>query len=405
MKILMFGWEYPPHVSGGLGTACYGLTQAMALKGDDIQFVIPKKDHASPTGNRHLQLINASNVILPQSLGSHQLAQLNRVVPDVMDRWLRFKGNDERFQFSGAYGTNLMEEIQWYTLVAVTLAQTQTFDIIHAHDWLTFGAGMAAKAISGKPLVIHVHATEHDRSPVVNPEIYALECRGMQAADKVIAVSNFTRNIIINRYHIPSHKVVTAYNGVNPKKPVKPEVIKKKNKTKTVTFLGRITYQKGPEYFIEAACKVLEKEKNVRFVMAGTGDMLPAMIEKVAKYGLTPYFHFTGFLNGPAVNRLFSMSDVYVMPSVSEPFGITPLEAIQSGVPVIVSNQSGVAEVLPAAMKVDFWDTDSLANAIYGLIRYQPLAQSVQEKGKNELEGLTWEKAAQQVLSVYSGVA
>jgi glycosyltransferase involved in cell wall biosynthesis len=321
------------------------------------------------------------------------------------EEWNNFKisfGN--KYKFSGKYGANLMEEVMRYALVASAIARQHTFDVIHAHDWLTNMAGIAAKRVSGKPLVIHVHATEYDRTGEdVNQQVYDLERRGMEAADRIIAVSDLTRNTIINKYHIPPEKVVTVHNAVDFSA-VEDRTVNRAVPEKIVTFLGRITYQKGPEYFIEAAYKVLQKTKNVRFVMAGSGDMFHRSVRRVAKLGISSHFHFTGFLRGEDVKNMFAYSDVYVMPSVSEPFGISPLEAMRAGVPAIISKQSGVAEVLQHAIKVDFWDVNALADAIYGLLTYNALRSMTIRYGLEEVNALKWDHAAAKVEKIYRTV-
>ena len=296
-----------------------------------------------------------------------------------------------------------MEEVSRYALVASSIAGENEFDVIHAHDWLTYPAGLAAKRISGKPLVVHVHATEFDRSGEnVNQPVYDIERQGMTEADLVITVSNLTRQIVIDRYGIPAEKVITVHNAVEPVDRPELDGVTKHVKEKVVTFLGRVTYQKGPDYFVEAANKVLKRDSNVRFVMAGSGDLLNKMIRRVAQLKISTKFHFTGFLAGPEVDTMFAMSDVYVMPSVSEPFGISPLEAMRSNVPVVISKQSGVAEVLQHALKVDFWDVDALADAIYGILHYDGLRKMFVRYGKTEVDNLIWENAAQNILEVYN---
>ena len=265
-------------------------------------------------------------------------------------------------------------------------------------------AGIAAKRVSGKPLVVHMHATEYDRSGEnVNTQVYAIERAGMHAADRVIAVSNLTRNIVINRYGVPAEKIVTVHNAVRFAQN-SGKVPERGVTDKVVTFLGRITYQKGPDYFVEAAAKVLKRIPDVRFVMAGSGDMMNHVIRRVARLGIADRFHFTGFLRGEDVHKMFQLSDVYVMPSVSEPFGISPLEAMRSNVPVIISKQSGVAEVLDYAVKVDYWDVDALADAIYGLIKYPALSGMFASKGLEEVTNLKWNDAAAKIKSVYEAV-
>ena len=309
----------------------------------------------------------------------------------------------QRYTFSGKYGANLMEEVARYAIVAAQVAKNLEgqFDVIHAHDWLTYFAGIAAKRVSGKPLVVHMHATEFDRSGEnINTQTYAIERAGMHAADMVIAVSNLTRNIVINRYGVPAEKVVAVHNAVRFAEKEKP-LPERGVDDKIVTFLGRITFQKGPDYFVEAAAKVLKRVPNVRFVMAGSGDMMNHVIRRVAALGIADRFHFTGFLRGDDVQKMFQLSDVYVMPSVSEPFGISPLEAMRSNVPVIISKQSGVAEVLDYAVKVDYWDVDAMADAIYGLITYPALAKMFSERGMAEVTGLKWNNAAAKIKAVY----
>lgn len=430
MRVLMFGWEFPPHIAGGLGTACYGMTRGLARNGVDVSFVVP---HAyGDEDQRFIHIVNASDVdalygatgsdaddilakmsfihidsnmvpyISPEEYDNYrkQFVESGRRVWSTTDVW------KQRYTFSGKYGANLMEEVARYAVVAAQVAQELAgqFDVIHAHDWLTYYAGIAAKRVSGKPLVVHMHATEYDRSGEnINTQTYAIERAGMMAADRVMAVSNLTRNIVINRYGIPAEKVVTVHNAVRFAEN-DTEAPERGVEDKIVTFLGRITYQKGPDYFVEAAAKVLKRLPNVRFVMAGSGDMMNHVIRRVARLGIADRFHFTGFLRGEDVHKMFQLSDVYVMPSVSEPFGISPLEAMRSNVPVIISKQSGVAEVLDYAVKVDYWDVDALADAIYGLIRYPSLSNMFASKGLEEVTNLRWNDAAAKIKAVYEEV-
>lgn len=425
MRVLMFGWEFPPHIAGGLGTACYGLTRGLAKNGVEVIFVVPKA--YGDEDQRFVRVVNASDVDALYS-GDEFADELwkkvsfmqidSNIVPYASPEEFAAEGSmgvktggarhpgdiwRERFNFSGKYGANLMEEVARYAMVAAELAREKAgeFDVIHAHDWLTYYAGMAAKQVSGKPLVVHTHATEFDRSGEhINQAVYDIERAGMHAADLVIAVSNLTRNIIIEKYGVSPDKVITVHNAVRFGDN-EPAEVDRPLKEKVVTFLGRITYQKGPDYFVEAAAKVLKRDSNVRFVMAGSGDMMNHVIRRVAKLGISDKFHFTGFLKGDDVQKMFSMSDVYVMPSVSEPFGISPLEAMKSNVPVIISKQSGVAEVLDYAMKVNYWDVDAMADAIYGLITYPALAEMFSKKGHEEVTGLKWDNAAAKVKKVY----
>lgn len=420
----MFGWEFPPHIAGGLGTACYGLTRGLAKQGTEVIFVVPKA--YGDEDKRFVHVVNASDIEIPagEIIDAEMRDKLtfihidSNLIPyvspeefdeqtqEIHSHETQYTVRDawkERYVFSGKYGPNLMEEVARFAMVAGQIARNMEgqFDVIHAHDWLTYYAGIAAKRISGKPLVVHMHATEFDRSGEhINQEVYNIERAGMEAADRVIAVSNLTRNIVIEKYGIPAEKVITVHNAVRFETREADEA-ERGVSDKIVTFLGRITYQKGPDYFVEAAAKVLKRMNNVRFVMAGSGDMLKHIVRRVAKLGIADRFHFTGFLKGDEVQKMFGMSDVYVMPSVSEPFGISPLEAMKSNVPVIISKQSGVAEVLDYALKVDYWDVDALADAIYGLLQYPSLAAMSATRGKNEVVNLKWSDAARKVIDVY----
>ncbi|MDD2289157.1 MAG: glycosyltransferase family 4 protein [Bacteroidales bacterium] len=424
MKVLMFGWEFPPHISGGLGTACDGLTRGLAKHQVKVLFVMPSA--SGDEDQSAVRIINASDVAAFQTreeareliekvqflkvtsnlipyLGPDEFSE--QVDLEREKEWNEFRISfGQKFKFSGKYGSNLMEEVMRYSLVASAIARQNQFDVIHAHDWLTYMAGIAAKRVSGKPLVVHVHATEFDRSGEnINKQVYDLEKRGMEAADRVIAVSNLTRNIIINNYHIDPSKVFAVHNAVDFST-VENREITRGVPEKIVTFLGRITFQKGPEYFIEAAYKVLQKIKDVRFVMAGSGDLFNRSVRRVAKLGISSHFHFTGFLRGEDVKNMFSYSDVYVMPSVSEPFGISPLEAMKANVPAIISKQSGVAEVLDHAIKVDFWDVNALADAIYGLLTYPALSAMTVRCGLEEVNALKWDNAAMKVKQIYESL-
>lgn len=420
-RVLMFGWEFPPHISGGLGTASFGLTKGLAEYGVEIMFVMPKA--GGDEDQSAVRIINASDVEVVNTCSDleeywkniHFMEIDSNLVPYLdpeafersVHQTLKVGEKEEKisfrnkFQFSGKYGANLMEEVARYAMVAGTVAAKEQFDVIHAHDWLTYTAGIVAKKISGKPLVIHVHATEFDRSGErVNQQVYDIERKGMEEADRVITVSNLTRNIVVNRYGIDPEKVVTVHNAVDFQSREEVEV-ERGVKEKIVTFLGRITYQKGPEYFIEAAHKVLQRYPDVRFVMAGSGDMLNRSIRRVAQLKMATHFHFTGFLYGEEVPKMFAYSDVYVMPSVSEPFGITPLEAMRSGVPTIISKQSGVAEVLKHSIKVDYWDVDAMADAIYGLLAYPALSVVAGREGLEEVNQLKWRNAALKIKFIY----
>ncbi len=427
MRVLMFGWEFPPHIAGGLGTACYGIVRGLAYNGVQTLFVMPSA--SGDEDQSSAKIISASDVPVV-SVGSTVDEFLDKVkfvrigsnmIPyvtpeefhEMVESEKRLQNENltkyvgRKFRFSGKYGSNLMEEVAHYAMVGGTIAMEHKdeFDIIHAHDWLTYLAGIAAKELTGKPLVVHVHATSFDRGTEdqIDTRVYDIEKRGMMAADKVIAVSDLTRNIVINKYGIAPEKVVTVHNAVDfsGRENIK---VERGVRDKVVTFLGRITFQKGPEYFIEAAAKVLKRTSNVRFVMAGSGDMMNRCIRHVARLGISDRFHFTGFLRGAEVQKMFAMSDVYIMPSVSEPFGISPLEAMRSNVPAIISNQSGAAEVLKYAFKVDFWDVDAMADDIYALLNYPALAAFSAKEGYDEVNRLKWNIATAKLKNIYESV-
>ena len=411
----MFGWEFPPHILGGLGTASYGLTKGMSLQEDmEITFIIPK-----PHGDEDqsfLKIIGACNtpIVWKENNWDYVNSRIGQFMhPDeyfklrngIKYDFSRIHTNDLGcVDFSGRYPDNLLEEISNYEAVASVLAHQNDFDIIHSHDWLTYPAGVFAKQISGKPLVIHVHATDFDRSRgQVNPTVFNIEKRGMDLADHIMTVSDLTRKTVIEKYHQDPNKVTTVHNAVEPLEDVD-SFTKTKRNDKIVTFLGRITMQKGPEYFVEAAAKVLKKTTGVRFVMAGSGDMLEAMIDLTAKRGISDKFHFTGFLKGRQVHEMLAESDVYIMPSVSEPFGISPLEAMQVGTPSIISKQSGCAEILSHTIKTDYWDIDAMADAIYSIVKNPAIHKSLQELGRNEVNNIKWYDAGLKVRQIYDSV-
>jgi glycogen synthase len=423
MRVLMFGWEYPPHISGGLGTACLGITQGLAERNVDIIFVVPKAYGDEPLSRG--MLIGAEGT-------PHRLQQvpvtlerlLNIRIPSSIHAYPQstYQGLDQRmqsvqevsvatssgggFRFSGGYGPNLIAEVAHYASIGGRIARKHDFDVIHVHDWPTIPAGIVAKKATGKPLVVHIHATEFDRSGFnINKQVYDIEKMGVDEADRVICVSNLTKQTLIRHYHADERKIEVVHNGVEHfESAAAAGEIAQNAPEKVVSFLGRITYQKGPAFFVEAAKRVLDLVPNVRFVMAGDGDMLPAMVNRVAQHKIGDRFHFTGFLKGGDVARLFAQTDVFVMTSVSEPFGIVPLEAMQHKVPVVISRQSGVAEVLRNAIKFDFWDVDSLADAIYGLVAYPVLHSFLSTNGYAESMSLSWTDAAQKIERCYQKV-
>jgi len=431
----MLGWEFPPFISGGLGTACFGLTKAMNEIGTRVLFVLPRPINLGSA--THVTLLTPPMKSDETETSRYQLGDLPNVVFRTVNASLfpyttpsedaappeseAVGGYDvtetgqsattRRIRRPGAagfvtggpgehYGGDLFGECERYAAMCVTIAQNEDFDVIHAHDWMTFPAGVAIAGMTGKPLVVHVHSTEFDRSGEhVNQRIYSYERQGVHAAQRVIAVSHLTKNILVARYGVPPDKIEVVYNAIDETGSGAPPPIRKDEKI--VLFLGRITMQKGPEYFIAAARKVLEVMDNVRFVMAGSGDMMRRVIELAAQMGIGHKVLFTGFLRGDDVARVFKMADLYVMPSVSEPFGIAPLEALAHDVPVIISKQSGVSEVLSHALKVDFWDVNEMANKIIAVLRHPPLHAALREHGQFEIRKLTWRDSAEKCVGVY----
>jgi glycosyltransferase involved in cell wall biosynthesis len=452
MRVLMLGWEFPPFISGGLGTACHGLTRALDRLGHEVIFVLPKAVDRSSAS--HVQLVSPDAKtearLLAEQRARGEAAQRLHVegfakarffglpsvrvnpyggggpvgaagsrlrVSDVEKAALRAAGvwvdDDDtadatvvrEMRAKSDYHGDVLGDSQRYARMVVQLCRGQTFDVIHAHDWMTYPAGMALAQVTGRPLVAHIHSTEFDRSGEhVHQRVYDIERRGMHAAIRVIAVSNYTKSICCDRYALDPDKVEVVYNGVESG-PQPTEEDRIESKDRIVLFLGRITMQKGPEYFIAAAKKVLEKVENVKFVVAGAGDMSRRMIELAAEMGIGHRVLFAGFLRGKDVARVFRMADCYVMPSVSEPFGIAPLEAMSHDVPVIISKQSGVSEVLTHALKVDFWDVNEMANKIVAVLRHPPLASTLREHGRFELRRLTWDGAAERCVEVYREAA
>ena len=418
MKVLMFGWEYPPHVFGGLATANFGISQGLHAQGDvETVLCLP---HPFGDEDRSACRIVAMNCV-PIAWRDVNFDYVKERVGNIMDPEYYYRLRDHIYadfnymhvndlgcmEFAGGYPSNLHEEINNYSIIAGVVARTEDFDIIHAHDWLTYPAGINAKHVSGKPLCIHVHATDFDRSRgKVNPTVYAIEKDGMDNADCIMCVSELTRQTVIHQYHQDPRKCFTMHNAVYPLRQELQDIPRPDHtgKEKVVTFLGRITMQKGPEYFVEAANMVLQRTRNVRFCMAGSGDMMDAMIELAARRGIADRFHFPGFQKGRQVYEMLSASDVYIMPSVSEPFGISPLEAMQMGVPSIISKQSGCAEILHNVIKTDYWDIDAMADAVNAIVSYPSMHAYLRDQGIKEVSQITWDKAGRKVIDIYHKV-
>ena len=396
----MFGWEFPPFNKGGLGVACHGITKGLSNKGVSTTFVIPKAPEDAD--GSHVKLIIASNVkgIKIKEVSSPMAAYMTNSEYQERVRHLLLHGKGT--SKDDIYGQDLFNEVERYAIRAKKIAKNESFDVIHAHDWMTYKAGIEAKKSTGKPLVVHIHATEFDRTGGngVNQHVYDIEKSGFDKADVICAVSNFTKNKVVNHYGIDPKKIHVVHNAVEFTN-FDEETPKLSGKDKIVLFLGRITLQKGPDYFVKAAKKVIDQDPNVKFIVAGSGDMMPQMVEMAAEHGLSNKMLFAGFLKGKDIDRAYKMADLYVMPSVSEPFGITPLEAMRNGTPVLISKQSGVSEVVQNCLKVDFWDTDEIANKMLSVLKYSSLHRCLQEEGGREVMKFNWDEPAQKCIDAY----
>ncbi len=394
LNVLMVGWELPPFNSGGLGVACLGLAKALTEEGVGITFLLPRKMDISYD---FMKIVFASD---STEFSYFSSPMLSYTTPELYKAINPHDVKQSRFH-------SLLEEVQFYALLSQAIAKREKFDLVHAHDWLTFLAGITAQRISDKPLVAQLHATEFDRTgnTHVNQQVYDIERKGIHHADKVIAVSNLTKNIITSQYATDSSHVDVVHNGVDAvDDDIGDELVKLKKRNHIVLFVGRFTLQKGPDYFLKVAKKILEYEPHVIFVMVGAGDMKEQLIKEVASLGISDKVIFTGFLRDEKLRHIYKSADVFVMPSVSEPFGITGLESAINGTPVLVSKQSGVSEVLTHALKVDFWDIDEMVNKILAVIRHRSLHKTLRENGKKQAHTVSWKKAAQKVKHIYKEV-
>ncbi len=403
MKVLMFGWEFPPFKSGGLGTACYDLTKGLCNHDVDVTFVMPiapegaNADFVKIVGANNfakkVKIRQISSILTPYQSSTSYSEALGKVPGST-----NYKANS-----NDVYGKNLYQEVYRYSLAAAEIAEEEEYDIIHVHDWMTYKAGINAKSVSGKPLVAHIHATEFDRTGGNPNQLIAdMEYEGMKAADLVIANSNFTKSNVIKHYDIDPAKIKVVHWGIDPENPhYNIDQRSPFNDEKVVLFLGRITVQKGPDYFVEAANKVLNYLPDTKFVVAGSGDMFERMINRADELGILHNFMFTGFLRGADVHKAFQMANLYVMPSVSEPFGLVALEAMKNNTPIMISKQSGVSEVVNHCLKVDFWDVDEMANKMVNTLKYSELLGELKENSFREVQKFNLNEPARKTKQIY----
>jgi glycosyltransferase involved in cell wall biosynthesis len=404
MKVLMFGWEFPPFKSGGLGTACYDLTKGLSRQGIEVTFVMPKAPEDANTG--FVKIIGTNNY-----MKNVKIRKVNSILT-AYNTSKSYSETSDRYKILGTkgdnvYGKDLYQEVERFSEVAKIIAAEEPHDVIHAHDWMTYKAGINARNVSGKPLVCHIHATEFDRTGGnPNHQISQMEYEGLKAADVIIANSEYTKKNVVKNYGIDPCKIKVVHWGIDNDNPHYYENYEHKisDNDNIVLFLGRMTVQKGPDYFVETAKKVLDFVPNTKFVMAGTGDMLPRMIERSAELGISHNMLFTGFLEGRDVHRAFKMADLYVMPSVSEPFGIVALESIKNGTPMLISKQSGVSEVVTNALKSDFWDVDDMASKIVGTLKYKTMYNELKENSSRESLKFNLDDPARKTIDIYNQV-
>lgn len=416
-KVLMLGWEFPPIINGGLGVACHDLSSAMSELAD-ITMIIPKSSPDFKMKNMNLVGINTIDLSSIENYSESKLPFELKTIPADLNPYYSEKSEEnasfnassgifssdrntpKAFDIDNLYGGDVISKVMQYADITASLASKMDFDVIHAHDWMTMLAGIKIKQQSGKPLVMHIHSLEVDRSGTGSRGwVYDLEKKGMEYADLLIPVSNFTADNICNHYGISRSKIAVVHNGSNI---VKSFRSKRKFKEKTVLFVGRLTRQKGPEKFLDIAAKVLESNPDVRFVMAGVGDYFKSMLEKSSYQHIGNRFHLTGFLNQEKLRYLFSISDVYCMPSISEPFGLSAVEAAQFGIPCVISKQSGVAEVLSGSLKFDFWDVNKAAGSILNLLSDPVLRKKVVEDASKNLNNITWDISARKIIDAYA---
>ncbi len=401
MKVLMFGWEFPPYKGGGLATACYDLTKGLAKHGISISFVMPHAgDDASAEFVKLIGTKDMSKKVKIKKIDSLMMPYTSAEQYNYYYNKIKTGGT----KGGNIYGKDLYEEVERFAKIGGMIAAEEEHEVIHAHDWMTYKAGICAREVSGKPLVVHIHATEFDRTgDNPNTHISKIEYMGLNEADMIIANSNFTKDNVVRHYNVNPEKIKVVHWGIDHEK----ECYRVKQRSpfgadKIVLFLGRLTLQKGPDYFMEVANNVLKYEPNVKFVISGEGDMFPRLISRAAELGIADKVLFTGWLSGNDVNKAFQMADLYVMPSVSEPFGLVALESLRNGTPVIISKQSGVSEVLRNALRADFWDIYGMTNKIVSVLRHRPLHRELTDHGFREVMKFNIYDPARKCIDAYN---
>jgi len=426
MRVLMLTWEYPPFIVGGLGMACYGLFRGLSSLGVTVDFILPVKEDVyfeikSPEDADHPRVKSENGEEAKDNKKSLEFFEVMYEIPEegayaslkdfivevskslgVPSREPKLQVPDEvisrlKYLFQG---NHMISKVSLYTEKVLRIAQRLGFDLVHAHDWLTYPAGLMLKKYFNKPLVSHIHATEFDRAlGFGHPIVHEIEYLGLNYADRVIAVSRYTASIIKEHYFVPEEKVRVVYNAyyAETQSPLKI----KKFKEPVVLFLGRLTPQKGPTIFLELAKKVLERTKKVRFLVAGAGEMERELMLWASSLGYGAHIMFTGFLKRAEVERALTLADIVIMPSPSEPFGIVALEAMHFGCALILSKQSGASEIVKSAYVVEYWDVDKMVDIVLELINNPELLKAKQEEARREVQTFRWEDRAREVLEVY----
>lgn len=401
MKVLTFGWEFPPSKNGGLGVACYGLTRELLENGVEVIFVLPKKQDTLTDARflfaeygESVTVLHTDASLLPYLQSDSKMEIIVGYTPDGRPIYT---------------SRTILEEVHRFAHQASLIAKKEEFDVIHAHDWTSYLAGIAAKTASGKKLILHVHATSFDQAggDNVDPSVFDIEKEAFAIADKIVTVSGYTRNIIVDKHGADPDKVEVVHNGCDTHEPEKlPQtLVELKNQgKKIVLYHGRISIQKGVDYFIKAARRVVDVDPSVVFIISGWGDLMEQVIEQVGAMGLSEHVRFAGALWEEDRDRMYQSADLVVMPSVSEPFGLVPLEALQHGTPSIISKQSGVAEVLTHVLKVDFWDIDEMSNQILSALRYPVMGEQMVKEGKQQMHSFSWKVAAAKMKRIYQSL-